>query len=188
MKTRLLVSIFLVLTSPLHADDAEAFALLKKPGHFALMRHALAPGVGDPNNFSLKDCRTQRNLSEKGREQAKKIGDQFRKHGIETAAVYTSQWCRCKDTATLMALGKVNGLPLLNSFFLERDREEKQMAALRTWMQARKNASPAILVTHQVVVTSLTDVFPDSGEIVVIEVSESDGQVSIDVRARVEAP
>lgn len=101
----------------LFGEEPPSLALLKKPGHFAIMRHALAPGTGDPRNFDLTDCSTQRNLSEAGREQAKAVGELLRKSGIEKAGVYSSQWCRCLDTATLLGLGPVTELPALNSFF-----------------------------------------------------------------------
>ena len=118
---RLLVCLFLLL--PLSAaaqtqtDEAGLWAALRDGGHVALIRHGLAPGTGDPPGFRVDDCRTQRNLSPAGRAQARAIGERFRANGIDTAAVFSSQWCRCLETARLLGLGEVQALPGLNSFF-----------------------------------------------------------------------
>ena len=106
---RLLV--FLCLLLPLSAaaqpqtDEAGLWAALRDGGHVALIRHALAPGTGDPAGFRVDDCATQRNLSPAGRAQARAIGERFRANGIDTAALFSSQWCRCLDTARELALG-----------------------------------------------------------------------------------
>ena len=108
---RLLV--FLCLLLPLSAaaqtqpDEAALWAALRAGGHVALIRHALAPGTGDPAGFRVDDCATQRNLSPTGRAQARAIGERFRANGIDTAAVLSSQWCRCLDTARELALGEI---------------------------------------------------------------------------------
>ncbi|MBL8660264.1 MAG: histidine phosphatase family protein [Rhodospirillales bacterium] len=139
------------------------------------MRHASAPGTGDPAGFRLDDCATQRNLSTAGRAEARAIGASFRAHDIAVADVYSSQWCRCLETARLLDLGPVAPLPLLNSFFASSDQEPAQMAALRAWLGAREANATAVLVTHQVVVTALSGVFPRSGEIVVARVLADGG-------------
>jgi len=158
-------------------------ALLQKPGHIAIARHALAPGMGDPADFELGDCRTQRNLSDEGRAQATRMGDAFRQAGINQAAVYTSQWCRCRDTAILMELGKVTELPSLNSFFQEPNKRGPQMKALEAWLEDRPKNKPVVLITHQVVITALTGVFPSSGEILILHPNEEGGW---EVAARIE--
>lgn len=151
--------------------EASLWKALATPGHVALIRHALAPGFGDPEVFALGDCSTQRNLSPAGREQARLIGDRFRLNGMATAAVYTSQWCRCKDTATLLGLGSPNELPLLNSFFAQRSLGAKATTDLGYWLQKNSQDTPIVMVTHQVNITSFTNVYPDSGEIVVVKVN-----------------
>ena len=153
------------------ADDV--LSLLKKPGHIAIARHALAPGTGDPANCTLEDCSTQRNLSDEGRKQAVKMGDLFRKAGIKDAAVYTSQWCRCRDTATLMDLGAVTDFPAINSFFRRPEQRRTQMSELRKWLKNPPKDKPIILITHHVVVTALTDIFPASGEILVLRQTDA---------------
>ena len=142
-----------------------------------MIRHALAPGTGDPAHFDIDDCSTQRNLSAEGRRQAVNLGDLFRRNGIERAEMFSSAWCRCHETAVLMNLGDVRTLPALNSFFEARSREEEQMAALTAWLSGRQSADPIVLVTHQVNITALTDVFPGSGEI--IFVAEKNGEFRV---------
>ena len=149
--------------------QADPWASLRTPGHIALIRHAVAPGNFDPPGFTLGDCTTQRNLSEEGRQQARTIGGRFRANGIAMAAVYSSQWCRCLDTAALPGLGDVAPQPLLNSFAQDSGRGEPQMRALRAWLAALDLGRPTVLVTHQVVITDMSGVFPASGEIVVMQ-------------------
>jgi len=141
---------------------------LKQGGHVALMRHALAPGTGDPAAFRLNDCSTQRNLSKEGREQARRIGQAFRKRNIAIARVLSSRWCRCLETARLLGLGLVEPFPVLDSFFRQRDKGPQQTAALREFLADQGSGPSLVMVTHQVNITALTDIFPRSGEIVVI--------------------
>ncbi len=150
-------------------DEAALWAALREGGHVALMRHAIAPGVGDPAGFRLDDCTTQRKLSAQGRAQARAIGERFRANGIATAAVFSSQWCRCLDTARELALGEVVAFPGLNSFFADRGEEARHTAAVRALIGERaRSPLPLVLVTHQVNITALTGVFPASGEIIVL--------------------
>lgn len=152
-------------------DEAALWAALRDGGHVALMRHAIAPGVGDPAGFRLDDCTTQRKLSARGRAQARAIGERFRANGIATAAVFSSQWCRCLDTARELALGEVVAFPGLNSFFADRGEEARHTAAVRALIGERaRSPLPLVLVTHQVNITALTGVFPASGEIIVLRV------------------
>ena len=151
--------------------EAALWAALRDGGHVALMRHAIAPGVGDPAGFRLDDCTTQRKLSARGRAQARAIGERFRANGIATAAVFSSQWCRCIDTARELALGEVVAFPGLNSFFADRGEEARHTAAVRALIGERaRSPLPLVLVTHQVNITALTGVFPASGEIIVLRV------------------
>ena len=97
---------------------------LKSGNHLVLIRHALAPGYSDPDYFDMKDCKTQRNLNDEGRHQSKKIGALFRSNGINKAIVYSSQWFRCLDTASLLDLGEASELTSLNSFFEHFEKEK----------------------------------------------------------------
>jgi phosphohistidine phosphatase SixA len=144
-------------------------------GQAVLLRHAIAPGTGDPPTFKLGDCSTQRNLSDAGQQQARRIGAAFRRHGVKVDKVYTSQWCRCQDTARLLKLGPVEPLLLLNSFFENRSAGQGQTAALQEFLTTKSFAGVVVLVTHQVNITALTGIYPRSGEAVVVEASDSGG-------------
>ena len=159
-------------------NEQTLLSAFKKGNHVALMRHALAPGIGDPENFRLDDCATQRNLSQTGREQAVKIGARLQESGIVNADVFTSQWCRCRETAELLGLGPPEPLPIINSFFRDFEKKEVQTEALSTWLQNQSLERPLILVTHQVNITAFSGIFPDSGEIVLIR-RNSDGRFEV---------
>lgn len=135
----------------------------------ALIRHATAPGLGDPPGFKVGDCTNQRNLSQEGRNQAKRIGALFREKGVKEASVYSSQWCRCLDTARLLGLGPVKEFPPLNSFFQDGSTEEEQTREIRRFIMSLPTGRPTILVTHQVNITALTGIFPSSGEIIIFQ-------------------
>lgn len=167
----LLLALAAAPASAIETDPEVAWRLLKQPGSVALMRHADAPGTGDPANFRLGDCATQRNLGAAGREQATGIGEAFRQRGVAVSQVLTSQWCRARETAELMALGPVVEAPdALNSFFERRSERDAATAALRQRLQALPPATaPVVMVSHQVNITALTGVFPRSGEIVVLQ-------------------
>lgn len=164
---------------PLQAAESDSLWQALRSGEaVAMMRHALAPGIGDPASFDIDDCTTQRNLSDIGRAQAKRVGDRLRENGVVGATVQSSAWCRCLETADLLGFGKVLPLPALNSFFRAREREEGQTAELKEWLENRPKGTPAILVTHQVNITALTGVFPVSGEIVVLRL-KSNGDTKV---------
>ncbi len=160
-------------SNPRVSED-QLWAAVADGSHFAIMRHALAPGAGDPDEFSLGDCSTQRNLSDPGREQARRIGEQFRAHGIAAADVFTSQWCRCRETAEELQLGTVTELPPINSFFRDRSRAGQQTAQLIQWLKARKSARPLVLVTHMANIHALADTVVSSGEFIVFKLSDDD--------------
>lgn len=133
-----------------------------------LMRHALAPGTSDPPGFVLEDCSTQRNVNNEGKQQAKRWGKLLRQQHGGAITVYSSQWCRCLDTARLMQLSQPVALPALNSFFAGRGDGDKQTAALMQQFASAQLAQPTVLVTHQVNFTALTGIFPRSGEAVIV--------------------
>lgn len=143
------------------ADGLEALA---HPGRVLMLRHANAPGYGDPPGFRLGDCRTQRNLDETGRAQARATGDRLRALGIRKARVYSSQWCRALETARLLGVGEVQELPGLNSFFEGHVERESTLAALRDFLARQPiDGPPLILVTHQVVINAFAQEVPASG-------------------------
>lgn len=162
---------------PAHAS-AGGLALLEDQRTVAIMRHAIAPGTGDPSEFRLGDCRTQRNLNETGREQARRVGAAVRAAGIRIDRVLSSQWCRCLETAELLGLGNVEPLPSLNSFFENRSSGPVQTAATRAFLRDLPADETVFLVTHQVNITALTGVFPASGEVILLRV-EPDGATTV---------
>jgi phosphohistidine phosphatase SixA len=169
----LLLMVAAVAARPLLADDAVA-ARLREPGAVLLIRHALAPGIGDPADFRLGDCATQRNLNEEGRQQARAIGRWLRAHDVTNARVYSSQWCRCLETAALLDLGPVRELPALNSFFERPGEREGRVAALQEFLFAQpRDGNLLVLVTHQVTISALSDTFADSGTGVLMALGES---------------
>lgn len=159
---RLILALCL-LAGPAFANDWDA---LEQPGAVAIMRHALAPGTGDPANLTVGDCSTQRNLDARGRAQAQAIGQAFRDRGYSFDRVLTSQWCRCRDTADLLALGPVEEVPALNSFFRDRSTRAEQTAATRAILD--NTDGRLFLVTHFVNIAALTGESVSSGEVLVI--------------------
>lgn len=170
MKHNALALAALVALFPVSAIAGD-WSLLERPGAAAVMRHALAPGGGDPARFDVNDCSTQRNLDDRGRAQARRIGAALRDRGIGFDAVLSSAWCRCLETAREMAVGTVERFAPLDSFFGNRADGPAQTEALRDFLAAQPDDRRLMLVTHQVNITALTDVFPASGEIVVIDVT-----------------
>jgi len=176
--TFLAIGLILLSAPSIAQQNTNLLTLLTEPGHVALLRHALAPGTGDPDNFSLHDCDTQRNLNDTGRKQSERIGQIFRDQGLKDLQIYSSEWCRCLETAELIALGDVLPLPKLNSFFQHRARADTQTTALIEWIVQQRGNEPLLLVTHQVNITALSNYYPASGEIVIIEIT-ADEQVIV---------
>ena len=144
-----------------------------------LMRHAIAPGSGDLPGFGLEDCSTQRVLSEAGRAQSSAIGARLRTHGIASARVLSSAWCRCKETAELLGLGAVAIEPVLNSFFADRPTTEAQTAALRGLLRDWIEPRPLVLAICQVNITGLIGIFPVSGELLLVYAGARAGTVAL---------
>ena len=139
-------------------------------GHVLMVRHALAPGTGDPVGMRVGDCSTQRNLDATGRAQAREMGAWLRARGLNEATVYSSQWCRCLETATLMGVGDVDELPALNSFYERPADREPNLAALERFLAALPRDAPlVVLVTHYVTIAAVTGSGVGSGKGVLIE-------------------
>ena len=180
----LILLIFQICSLAVSADNNDIWNDVKSGNSFIIMRHTLAPGNGDPENFDLGQCDTHRNLSTEGIQQAQRIGETLTGHGLTNAEVYSSQWCRCIDTATAMNIQQPKDLPLLNSFYENREKGPAQTKALLQWLKKLNTEQPVILVTHQVVITALTGVYPASGEAVVFKLKEN--SASTDVKANVD--
>ena len=166
---RFLIIIFISLTSSVKADfNKKLFNQLEDGGKLIFIRHAYAPGSGDPSNFNLNDCSTQRNLSEEGRKQAEYIGNFFRDKKIKIDKVLTSEWCRCKETAKI-AFKNFSTNSFLNSFYSSKfsKNKDKQIDALNDYIAKFKSDKNLILITHYVLISEILNYGPSSGEIVV---------------------
>src|SRR3546814_6302070 len=175
MRVRFLAALVLLCSVGRPAGAAETeealWAALKQGGHVAIMRHATAPGFGDPEGFRLNDCSTQRNLSDAGRAQARRIGDAIRAHGVTIGRVLSSRWCRCLETAALLGLGPVEAYPPLDSLHGRQERSKEQTAELRRLIAAHVSGPSLLLVTHPAHIAALPETYPRPGEIVVLRAS-----------------
>jgi len=163
------ILIFISLITPIKADlEKKLLNQLEDGGKLIFIRHAYAPGNGDPNNFNLNDCSTQRNLNKEGREQAQQIGKFFKKNNIEIEKVLSSEWCRCKETAKI-AFKNFSTNNFLNSFYSSKyaKNKDKQIKALNDYIRNFQSDKNLILITHYVLISEVLDYAPSSGEIVV---------------------
>ena len=166
---RFFLIIFISLTSTVKADlNKKLINQLEKGGKLIFIRHAYAPGSGDPDNFNLNDCSTQRNLSKEGKKQAKYIGEFFKNKKIKVDKVLSSEWCRCKETAVI-AFSDYKTESFLNSFFSDKFRKNKdlQIKNLKSYIDKWDKKKNLIFVTHYVVILEILDYAPSSGEIVI---------------------
>ena len=162
---------FIFLTCTVKADlDQNLITKLQEGGKLIFIRHAYAPGSGDPQNFNLNDCSTQRNLNHSGREQSKNIGKLFSRHDIEINNVYSSEWCRCKETASI-AFNKFETKKFLNSFYSAQfaENKKKQVKEFHKFINNWDKKENLIFVTHYVFISEILNYAPSSGEIVVAD-------------------
>lgn len=152
-------------TSNLKAVDNLNEAVTTIDANVVFMRHALAPGFGDPDDFNLTLCRSQRNLSGAGQAQAKKIGVAIRKSIVNFKEVISSEWCRCKDTTALLNLGKWQTFEGLNSFFQDYADKTLTLGVLQKKLDSIESGF-TLMVTHQVVINAITKNVVRSGELV----------------------
>ncbi len=165
----IILIIFIALTNGIKADSQnEILDNLQNGGNIIFIRHAYAPGGGDPDNFDLNDCSTQRNLNSQGRMQSKKIGNFFNENKIPIDLVLSSEWCRCKETA-LIAFSNYETKDFLNSFYSAKfsKNKKKQMKNLKKFINDWGNDKNLILVTHYVVISEALNYASNSGEIVI---------------------
>ena len=166
---KFLLIIFITINYPIKADSNQNLINeLKQGGKLIFIRHAYAPGGGDPNNFEINDCNTQRNLSDSGREQANKIGSFFKINKILIDKVYSSEWCRCKETA-LIAFNDFEHKSFLNSFFSSKfaQNKESQIKKLKKFINKWDGKKNLVFVTHYVVISEILNYGSSSGEIVI---------------------
>ena len=164
---RLLIGFFAVFLSVVSAsaEDKLTAAIASIDADVVFMRHALAPGFGDPANFALGNCAKQRNLDSVGRKQAMEIGAEIRRSATNFTEVLSSEWCRCKDTAELLGLGSWATFSGLNSFFQDFADQDIVLERLEQKLRQLK-PGVTLMVTHQVVITSVTGQAVGSGELI----------------------
>ena len=167
---KIILIFFLFLLNKTSFADENIVEILKKGGNIIFIRHAIAPGNGDPQNFDISNCSTQRNLSKDGELQALKIGKFFKENDIKLTKVLSSEWCRCKDTAKI-AFGNYETKNFLNSFYDERfsENKDKQILDFQKFIRNWNKTGNLVLVTHYVVISEILDLTTSSGEIVITD-------------------
>jgi len=178
-------ALVLSMVLPVQANDLAEN--LRSSSYVLLMRHASAPGVGDPPNYKLDDCKTQRNLDTEGRRQAVVVGDWLRKQGIQSANVFSSIWCRCKETAALLNFNGYRVEPSLGSFFDEMAKAPESNRALQRFIDQHlktKGDRALILVTHHVNILEFSGENVASGDMVLVKVDASGNRLSHEVIPR----
>ena len=167
---KIIILIILFLFNHKTYADENIVEILKKENNIIFIRHAIAPGNGDPPNFDILDCSTQRNLSKNGELQALKIGKFFKKNDIKFTKVLSSEWCRCKDTAQI-AFGNYETKNFLNSFYDERfsKNKDKQILDFQKFIKNWDHSGNLVLVTHYVVISEILNLATSSGEIVITD-------------------
>ena len=163
------IIIFITLTTSIKADlNENLMNQLEEGGKLIFIRHAYAPGSGDPDNFNLNDCSTQRNLSEDGKTQAELIGVFFKENKIKIDKILSSEWCRCKETA-FIAFEDFETKDFLNSFYSIKFAKNKktQVKNLKKYVNKWNSKKNLILVTHYVVISEVLNYAPGSGEIII---------------------
>ena len=166
---KLFLLIFISISYPVKADlDNKLEKQLKKGGNLIFIRHAYAPGGGDPENFIISDCSTQRNLNEDGKNQSKRIGQFFTENDILIDKVLSSEWCRCKDTAQI-AFTNFETKNFLNSFFSAQfaSNKNQQIKDLKKYIKNWQSDKNLVLVTHYVLISEILNYTSSSGEIVI---------------------
>ena len=174
-----------LIAAPAAGDDArEAWTALVNGGHVALIRHGNAPpGYGDPPGFKIDDCTTQRNLDDRGRAQARALGSAFRQHGVPVDKVLSSPWCRCLETAELLALG-----PVENTWAVAAsDRSPDRLAALKQMVSSWRGSGTLVVVTHALTVQGLVGILPGQAETVVLR-PKGRPEPGVDVVGRIPVP
>ena len=165
---KIIILIILFLFNHKSYAEENIVEILKKNENIIFIRHSLAPGSGDPENINLNDCKTQRNLNSEGIKQSKKIGNFFKKNNIRVEHIFSSEWCRCKDTA-FHAFESFKTFDALNSFYSEKfyKNKNRQIKRLKKFISDWDSNSNLVLVTHYVVILEILGIGAGSGEIII---------------------
>ena len=167
---KFLFLIFILLQTPIKVNSSENIKTSLEQGKkLIFIRHAYAPGSGDPSNFNIKNCATQRNLNQRGKDQAQKIKFFFQKNNVQVDHVISSEWCRCKETASIVFADNYKTKNFLNSFYEERfsKNKDRQIMELKEYIKKWKGKKNLVLITHYVVISEMLNISTNSGEIVI---------------------
>jgi len=159
-----------LLQTPIKVNSSENIKTSLEQGKkLIFIRHAYAPGSGDPSNFNIKKCATQRNLNQRGKDQAQKIKFFFQKNNVQVDHVISSEWCRCKETASIVFADNYKIKSFLNSFYEERfsKNKDRQIMELKEYIKKWKGKKNLVLITHYVVISEMLNISTTSGEIVI---------------------
>jgi phosphohistidine phosphatase SixA len=181
MAWRFVLCVALGLLGASVASASELSDALKRTDYVLLIRHALAPGIGDPSGYNLQDCKTQRNLDSKGREQAQRIGQWLKDQGVNQAHVYSSAWCRCKETAEKLGFGTPVHEASLNSFFDDMRQGPQSNVRLQKFISNQlktKRDQALILVTHHVNIAEFMGQNIGSGDMALVKVDANGKAIS----------
>jgi len=165
-------AILLLAGTPASATEA-GWALLRNGGQVMFLVHANAPGSGDPANFDVENCRTQRNLSDRGRQQARRIGALISARAEPVEQVYASRYCRALQTASFaFGDGLVEEMAALDP--PSQDEEAAKIAEQEVieLIRAYSGSGNLVLVTHPENVEALVGVTPREGEAVIVAPTE----------------
>jgi phosphohistidine phosphatase SixA len=179
-----LVLLLIVAPTGALADERDAWAALVNGSHIALVRHGSAPpGYGDPPGFKIEDCATQRNMDERGRAQARAVGEAFRQHDVPVDKILSSPWCRCLETARLMALGPVESVMAVASS----ERSPERLVVLKQIVADWRGPGTLVVVTHGFTIQALVGILPEQAETVAVRPRLGD-QAGMDVVGRIFTP
>lgn len=170
------LALIVALALPYPVIAGELGDKLQRADHVLLMRHALAPGIGDPEGYRLDDCSTQRNLNQMGVTQAGRIGGWLKQQGVASAEVFSSPWCRCLETARLLKMGPVTPERSLGSFFnqaTDGQAATRELEKLIARTKAQIGHKPLLLVTHHVNIQAYIGENVDSGDMVLARIDEA---------------
>jgi broad specificity phosphatase PhoE len=181
----LATALWLMAVSPAFGQE-DTWALLQRPGHIAFLRHAATSGgAGDPPGFKLEDCATQRNLTAGGRAQAERMGAALKAKGITFQRVFTSPWCRCRETALLVTGAEAEDMDALSNLVGRSEHRDGQVRSMRAYLAAPDSGTRVLFVTHGIVIAALTGLNPAEGELVVVRVGAG-GETTIAGSLKVE--
>lgn len=165
-------AVILLFLSTIWVVHPQAWAAPTNSALVVLVRHGDAPGRGEPDGFDLNDCSTQRNLSDKGRIEARNLGEMFRARGINVTKVLTSRFCRARDTAELMKVGPIENAPTFDDLALNKQHPEELLDGERKLIASWRGPGLLLVVSHSSNIKALTGIDLEQGAMVVVSMKQ----------------